>query len=415
MNKTSPNVTAWPTATSIAYGQTLAASTLSGGSATPAGTFAFTTPSTAPYAGTAAQSVTYTPTDTANYNPASSTVSVTVNPLAVQLTGTRPYDGTPTAPAGILGVANKVGSDDVTLASGSGTLLSKDVGSPTITSLGNLALGGTAAGNYTLAGASGLVAISRTALAITANSDTKTYGDTKTCGAGSTAFTSSGLPAGETVGSVTITASGGTAATAPVGDYPLTPSAATGGTFSADNYNITYLPGTLHVLPRLSGSSATASLSGYKGNTIRVRFVAKDTDGKALSTNDVQVATADGGSSFTYAIGVPPNTATISLKPRFYLRKRFIVPTTISTANQVTLDITGAFLGGDADDNNQVDGNDYAWIRALWGKTSNTQYDLNGDGKLDADDFPNLNGDGVIDALDYDLLKTGWYHRGDDE
>ena len=230
----------------ITYGQTLADSTLTGGSATPGGAFAFTAPSTAPNAGTASQSVTYTPTDTANYNNASGTV-------------------------------------------------------------------------------------------------------------------------------------------------------------------------TLHVLPRLSGSSASASLSGYKGDTIKVLFVAKDSDGKALATNDVQLATADGGSSFTYAIGVPPNTATLSLKPRFYLRKRFAVPATIATANQVTLDITGTFLGGDADDNNQVDGNDYAWIRALWGKTSNTQYDLNGDGKIDADDFPNLNGDGVIDALDYALLKAGWYQKGDDE
>src|ERR1019366_2474423 len=79
VNKAGPSVTAWPAAGAIAYGQTLAASTLSGGSATPAGTFAFTTPSTAPKAGTALQSVTYAPTDTANYNTASSTVSVTVN------------------------------------------------------------------------------------------------------------------------------------------------------------------------------------------------------------------------------------------------------------------------------------------------------------------------------------------------
>jgi hypothetical protein len=74
-----PNVTAWPVASAITYGQTLAASTLSGGSATPDGSFAFTTPSTAPNAGTALQSVTYTPTDTVNYNTANSTVSVTVN------------------------------------------------------------------------------------------------------------------------------------------------------------------------------------------------------------------------------------------------------------------------------------------------------------------------------------------------
>ena len=86
VNKADPSVTTWPTASAITYGQTLASSTLSGGSATPAGSFAFTTPSTAPDIGTAAQSVTYTPTDTANYNTAQSTVSVTVNKATPTIT-----------------------------------------------------------------------------------------------------------------------------------------------------------------------------------------------------------------------------------------------------------------------------------------------------------------------------------------
>jgi len=78
VNKATPNVTTWPTASVIGFGQTLALSTLSGGSVTPVGSFAFTSPSTAPNAGSAAQGVTFTPTDTANYNPATGTVTVTV-------------------------------------------------------------------------------------------------------------------------------------------------------------------------------------------------------------------------------------------------------------------------------------------------------------------------------------------------
>ena len=82
VNIATPTIT-WPTATSIAYGQTLASSTLIGGSAlngatTVPGSFAFTTPTTAPPVGTASQSVTFTPTDTADYNPVTGTVSVTV-------------------------------------------------------------------------------------------------------------------------------------------------------------------------------------------------------------------------------------------------------------------------------------------------------------------------------------------------
>jgi hypothetical protein len=78
VNKANPSVTAWPTASAIIYGQTLASSTLSGGSASPAGTFGWTAPGTVPSAGTASQSVTFTPTDTTDYNTASKTVNVTV-------------------------------------------------------------------------------------------------------------------------------------------------------------------------------------------------------------------------------------------------------------------------------------------------------------------------------------------------
>jgi len=98
---------------------------------------------------------------------AGNATALTINALAVSLTGSRPYDGTATAAAGILTVANKVGVDDVSVASGSGTLASASVGLQTITSLGNLALGGTSAGNYTLAGAGGSVNITTAGLTVT--------------------------------------------------------------------------------------------------------------------------------------------------------------------------------------------------------------------------------------------------------
>jgi hypothetical protein len=80
VNKTTPTVSAWPTASAITYGQTLASSTLTGGTASVGGTFAWTTSSTAPGAGTPSESVTFTPTDTTDYNtPATGSVSVTVN------------------------------------------------------------------------------------------------------------------------------------------------------------------------------------------------------------------------------------------------------------------------------------------------------------------------------------------------
>ncbi|NBT24108.1 hypothetical protein EBT11_05620, partial [bacterium] len=80
MNKATPTISVAPTASGITFGQTLANSTLTGGTASVAGIFTFTTPSMAPNVGTASQGVTFTPSDTNNYNTVNITVSVTVNP-----------------------------------------------------------------------------------------------------------------------------------------------------------------------------------------------------------------------------------------------------------------------------------------------------------------------------------------------
>ena len=84
ITKATPTITAAPTAIAITEGQALSASNLSGGTATGVGggldgTFAFTAPGTTPAVGTASQDVTFTPTDTANYNNATTSVSVRVN------------------------------------------------------------------------------------------------------------------------------------------------------------------------------------------------------------------------------------------------------------------------------------------------------------------------------------------------
>jgi hypothetical protein len=88
--KATPTITVVPTASGITYGQTLASSTLSGGTASTTGTFTFTTTSTAPNAGTAAQGVTFTPSSTANYNAATTTVNVTVAKATPTITWATP-------------------------------------------------------------------------------------------------------------------------------------------------------------------------------------------------------------------------------------------------------------------------------------------------------------------------------------
>jgi hypothetical protein len=83
-----PTIITAPTASAITYGQALSNSSLTGGAASVAGSFSFTTPSETPSLGTALQSVTFTPTDTADYNTNTTNVNVTVNKATPMITTT---------------------------------------------------------------------------------------------------------------------------------------------------------------------------------------------------------------------------------------------------------------------------------------------------------------------------------------
>ena len=151
-------VTAWPTASAITYGQTLAASTLSGGSGTPPGRFVFTLPSTIPNIGTSTQSVTYIPLDTVDYKTVIGSVSVTVNLGALTVAGvtadSKAYDGTTNATlvvsnAVLVGVAS---GDTVTLdtTNAVGAFMDKDTGTNKLVIVSGLTLLGADVSKYTL-------------------------------------------------------------------------------------------------------------------------------------------------------------------------------------------------------------------------------------------------------------------------
>ncbi len=236
--RTASSVTGSPTGSVITYGAALSASTLSGGSATPAGgTFAWTTPATVPAAGTTTAGVTYTPADLTSYTTSTGTGNITVNQRSVTLTGSRSYDTTTAAAAGILSITNKVGADSVTVASGSATLASANVGTQSISSMGTLALGGTAAGNYTLSGASGSVTISMVNQAIV----TVTAPGGATYGQTGLSVTASG---GSGTGAYSYNATGSTACTVNAASGAITITSGTGScsitaTRAADsNYNV---------------------------------------------------------------------------------------------------------------------------------------------------------------------------------
>ena len=235
--------------------------TLSSGTAsyTTSALWAGSHPITAAYSGMSG----YAPSVTAS---ASSQV---VSAVAMSITAnadSKSYGQTKTYGAGSTafttsGLQNGDTITSVTLTS-SGAAATAAAGSYNLTP--SAAIGGAFnANNYTITYNNGTLTVNPAALSITAAADSKTYGQTKTYGAGSTAFTSSGLQNGETVGSVTITASGGAAGNAPVSSYTLTPSAATGGTFTAGNYTITYNPGMLTVNPAALSVTASADTKVY--------------------------------------------------------------------------------------------------------------------------------------------------------
>ncbi len=75
----------------------------------------------------------------------------TVGQLAVVLSGAKTYDATTNAAASTLTISNDLNGANLTL-SGTGTLTSANAGSESFAAAGSLALGGSAAGNYTLVG-----------------------------------------------------------------------------------------------------------------------------------------------------------------------------------------------------------------------------------------------------------------------
>jgi len=168
--------------------------------------------------------------------------SWTIVARPVTFSGSMTYNGLTAISGALLTAGNLVNGDSVTVG-GSGTLASANAGTENMSNLSGLTLSNT---NYTVVGGSGDVTVGKAALSVTASNASKIYGQVPTL----SAFTSSGLVNGETIGSVTETSSGSLATAGVTGSpYVVVASAATGGTFSAANYTIAYINGALTVTP----------------------------------------------------------------------------------------------------------------------------------------------------------------------
>ena len=173
---------------------------------------------------------------------------VTVNPRAVSLTGGRTYDADTDAAAAILAFANNLDGANLTLT-GNGVLSSPHAGSASLTSTGGaltgLTLGGSAAGNYTLVGGSGVVTVAKAPLTITAPDATLGAGDSLS----SLVPRFTGLLGSDSSSAVQGLTLVSTGQPGVAGIYAITPQ---GGT--AQDYAITYVAGALTVQP---GSTVT--------------------------------------------------------------------------------------------------------------------------------------------------------------
>ncbi|PTR01411.1 gliding motility-associated-like protein [Mucilaginibacter yixingensis] len=192
----------------------------------------------------------------------------------------------------------------------------------------NVVLSSSNASNVNVPTASSTV--SPYAITITANDVPKTYGQTLSNVTGSTAFSSTALVNGETVGQVNIGYGTGAAATDAVGTYTgqVTPSSASGGTFTAGNYSITYAKGKITIGQRTLNVFATGVNKPYDGaNTATVNLTDDRVTGDTFTANYTSASFASpnvangitvsvsgigisGGASANYSLG--NTTATTS-------------------------------------------------------------------------------------------------------
>jgi len=209
-------------------------------------------------------------------NVTTSLAGNTVSQKALTVTGltaqNKTYDGLTTATAtGTVALSGVIGADDVSLTgTPTFTFVNATVGTSKTVNTTGYSLTGAQSANYSLTQPSFTANITVRTLTITANSVSKVQGVLLSGGAGSTAFSSSGLQNSETIGSVTIAygtagATTGDGNTAGVYASQVTPSAATAGTFTASNYSISYVAGSITVTqaPCLSENFSSAS----SGNT----------------------------------------------------------------------------------------------------------------------------------------------------
>jgi autotransporter-associated beta strand protein len=240
-----------------------------------------------------------------NYNAATPvTNSFTVNPLAIDLYGSRAYDGTNDATNTILAITNEVMGDAVSLQ-GSGTLSSADIGTNALVSFTNFTLTGTAATNYTLSGASGAVVITPLAVVLTG---TRAYDGTNDASASILDFATNydGTNLGLSGTGLLAASTAGVESIADFSGLSLTGSAAT-------NYTLTGASGSVTVTSLPLTITATSETKTY-GSAYSPDPTAFTVSGTLVGseTPTAVTMTASGGTNTTDPVSGSPYSLTPS-------------------------------------------------------------------------------------------------------
>ena len=333
VNKATPTVSVWPTASAITYGQTLASSTLSGGTASVSGAFAWTTPSTAPGAGTPSESVTFTPTDTTDYNtPAAGSISVTVNKAPLTITASSPTvsygSSVPTITPSYSGFMNSQTSSVLTTQPTCTTTYTVTSAAGTSPST---SCSGAAAANYSISYVPGTVTVNQTPLTITASSPTVSYGAsvptiTPTYSGFMNSQNSSVLTTQPTCTTTyTVTSAAG-----------LSPSTSCSGAAAA-NYSIGYVAGAVTV------TKATPTVSWATPSAI--------TYGTALSSTQLNATSGGVAGGFVYTpasgtvLGAGSQTLSVTFNPTDTTDYNTASGSVTLTVNKATPTLTVATSG----------------------------------------------------------------------
>jgi MBG domain (YGX type)/Chitobiase/beta-hexosaminidase C-terminal domain/FG-GAP-like repeat/Abnormal spindle-like microcephaly-assoc'd, ASPM-SPD-2-Hydin/NHL repeat len=274
VNRATPAIT-WANPAPISYGTALGSTQLDA-TASVAGTFAYTPAAgTVLKAGSQTLSVTFTPTDTADYTTATATATLMVNKATPVITWAPPTAityGTALGSTQLDATASVAGTFVYTPAAG--TVLK--AGSQTL----SVTFTPTDTTDYTTATATATLTVNKATLTVMANNASRAYGAANP----TLTDTITGFVNGDTVTVVTGAASLATTATttSPVSTYPITASL---GTLAASNYSFTFVNGTLTI------TQATPTITWATPAAI--------TYGTALSATQLS-ATASVAGTFAY-------------------------------------------------------------------------------------------------------------------